>query len=113
MGWFDPTRGVADPAFGTLLDLLADGRIWVKLTAYRMSLPSPDYEAVRPFHDAMVEANPDQLVWGTDWPHVKVDAHMPRDADLLDRCLDWIGDERLAHKILVENPARLYGFPSH
>ena len=55
-------------------------------------------------------AAPDRLVWGTDWPHVKVDVAIPNDADMADLLPRWVPDEGLRHRILVENPATLYGF---
>ena len=111
MGLFDPTRGTADPAFQTLLALLDnDDDVWIKLIPYRMSSRYPDYDDLRPFHEAMLATNPDKLVWGSDWPHVHMSQNMPSDAHLLDLCLEWTGDNELAHKLLVENPARLYGF---
>jgi 2-pyrone-4,6-dicarboxylate lactonase len=110
MGAFDHSRGTADPAFQTMLGLLAAGQIWIKLTAYRLSSSYPDYGDIRPFHEAMLEANPDQLVWGSDWPHFRMSDRMPDDGQLIDRCLEWTGDDELARKVLVDNPARLYGW---
>jgi len=110
MGLFDPSRGTADAAFQTLLGLLTDGSVWVKLTAYRMSRRYPEYDDMRAFHGAMLDANPDQLVWGSDWPHVRMTDQMPDDGHLVDSCLEWTGDDALVHKVLVANPARLYGF---
>jgi predicted TIM-barrel fold metal-dependent hydrolase len=111
MGLFDPSRGTADPAFRTLLELLAEGRVWVKLIPYRMSSNYPDYGDLRPFHEAMLEANADRLLWGTDWPHVRMTENMPDDGHLLDLLLEWTADDELAGKVLVDNPSRLYGFP--
>jgi predicted TIM-barrel fold metal-dependent hydrolase len=110
MALFDPTRGVADQPFRALLELLADGKAWVKLIPYRMSARFPDYDDLRPLHEAMLQANPDRLLWGTDWPHVRMTENMPTDAHLLDLFLEWTDNEELARKILVENPSRLYGF---
>jgi 2-pyrone-4,6-dicarboxylate lactonase len=58
----------------------------------------------------MLAANPDQLVWGSDWPHVRMTEQMPDDAHLVDLCLEWTGDDELVRKVLVDNPARLYGW---
>ena len=110
MGLFDPSRGTTDPAFQTMLSLLADGRVWVKLIPYRLSASYPDYGDLRPYHEAMIDANPDQLVWGSDWPHVRLTNSMPDDAHLLDLFLEWTRDQEIARKVLVENPSRLYGF---
>ena len=110
----DAARGVGDPSFQTLLALLAAGACWVKLSgAYRVSRHYPDYPDARPLHEALVRANPDQLVWGTDWPHPQVDAAvMPNDGHLLDLFNAWTPDVATRARILAKNPARLYGFPS-
>jgi 2-pyrone-4,6-dicarboxylate lactonase len=110
MGAFDASRGTTDPAFQTMLGLLADGQIWIKLIAYRLSSSYPDYGDIRPFHEAMLAANPDQLVWGSDWPHVRMTERMPDDGHLVDLCLEWTGDDELARKVFARNPACLYGF---
>ncbi len=106
----DASAGVGHPSFQTLLRLVAEGACWVKLSgAYRVSADYPDYPDARPFHEALVRANPDQLVWGTDWPHPQIDAaKMPDDGHLLDLFNAWTSDPALRRKILAENPARLY-----
>ena len=58
---------------------------------------------------ALLEAAPDRCVWGTDWPHPN-SAYIPNDGDLVDILPDWLPTEALRHKVLVENPAALYGF---
>jgi len=110
MAIIDVRKGTADAAFQTLLRLLGDGRVWVKLTAYRLSQGVANYEDVRPFHDALVATNPDQLVWGSDWPHVHMTSGMPDDGHLVDLFDEWVPDASLRKKILVDNPGRLYGF---
>ena len=57
-----------------------------------------------------MKAAPDRMLWASNWPHPSAPAHAPDDADLLDLLLDWAPDETTRHKILVDNPARLYGF---
>ena len=99
--------GVDAPGFRELLTLLASGRAWVKLCAYRNLLGAPDFERGRPFHEAMLKANPDRLVWGSDWPHLRVNP-APDAADLLATFRRWTGKTALVHRILVENPAALY-----
>jgi len=66
----------------------------------------------RPFHEALVRANPDRLVWGGDWPHPRVEGEMPDAGHLLSLFQMWTPDQAVRHKILVSNPARLYGFPN-
>lgn len=111
---FGSTRaaeGTAAPGFGLLRRFLGEGRIWVKISgAYRASGRYPDYEDARPLHEALVQTNPDQLLWGTDWPHPRLERDMPDTGHLLDLFNAWTPDPALRHKILVENPARLYGF---
>lgn len=114
MGHMPPGSGVDHPAFRDLLALLREGRTWVKLSgAYRISAQDhPPFEDVRPIAHALVAARPDRLVWGSDWPHPAVTRPMPNDGDLLDLMLDWAPDEAVRSRILVENPAQLYGFPA-
>lgn len=111
---FGSTRaaeGTGAPGFEALRRFLAEGRIWVKLSAvYRISERFPDYEDARALHEALVAANPDQLLWGTDWPHPRLERNMPDTGHLLDLFDEWTPDARVREKILVENPARLFGF---
>jgi predicted TIM-barrel fold metal-dependent hydrolase len=107
MGGFDVAAGVDDPGFRCLLSLLEAGRVSVKLCAYRNLLGTSDVELGRPFHDAMLDANPDGLVWGSDWPHLRVDP-APDAAQLLAVLERWTPDAALLRKILASNPQRLY-----
>lgn len=107
MGGFDPQTGVVDPGFQALLHLLSGGRAWVKLCAYRNFLGRPDMEAGLSFHRLLLKANPDQLVWGSDWPHLRVDP-APATATLLHAFKRWTADPGLEQAILVDNPNRLY-----
>ncbi len=110
MGHMAAGRGVGAPGFQGLLRLLAEGRCWVKLSgAYRTSAVAHPYPDTLPFVQALVRANPEQLVWGTDWPHPAVQA-MPNDGDLADLVAVRLPDEALREQVLVQNPARLYGF---
>ena len=103
--------GTANPAFQELRKLLAEGRAWVKISGtYRISMQYPDYPDARPLHEALLAANPDQLLWGTDWPHPRLAKNMPDTGHLLDLFNTWTPGEALRRKILVENPAKLYGF---
>jgi predicted TIM-barrel fold metal-dependent hydrolase len=107
MGGFDVDAGVDDPGFRTLLDLLASGKAWVKLCAYRNLLNAPDWQAGRPFQQKMIEANPERLVWGSDWPHLRV-TPVPDAAQLLAMFEAWAGGEAMVRQMLVGNPERLY-----
>ena len=93
------------------MDLLKEGRTWVKLTgAYRItSLERTPYTDVDPIARALIEAAPERVIWGTDWPHPVCKIPMPNDGDLLDQLLDWAPEESVREKILVENPLKLLG----
>jgi predicted TIM-barrel fold metal-dependent hydrolase len=100
--------GVSDPAFGTVLRHLRDGDVWVKITLCRVTRGAAA-ETLRPLQDALVAANPDRLLWGSDWPYVRMEP--PPDAGaMLDLFLDWLGDATLARRILVDNPRELFAF---
>lgn len=107
MGGFDVNAGTDEPGFRTLLELLAAGKVWVKLCAYRNLLNAPDWQAGRPFQQRMIEANPERLVWGSDWPHLRV-TPTPDAAQLLSMFRDWAGNEATAGQVLRANPERLY-----
>ncbi|MGK7866169.1 amidohydrolase family protein [Falsiroseomonas sp. E2-1-a20] len=103
-------RGIADPGFQALLRLVGEGAAHVKLSApYRLSAGFPDHADARPFHAALLAANPDRLLWGTDWPHTSIPAAtMPDDGGLLDLFTDWTPRAEDRARILVETPARLF-----
>jgi predicted TIM-barrel fold metal-dependent hydrolase len=107
-----PTRlGAQTPGFQGLLRLMRDGKAWAKLTGpYRISAEPLPYMDVTQFAHMLLDAAPDQLVWGTDWPHVMLRGKMPNDGDLCSLLGAWIPDEALRTKVLVQNPARLYDF---
>lgn len=109
MGRFDVTRTPGDPAFAALLKLVAQAKVWVKLTPARNSKRFPNYEDVRPFHDALIRANPERLIWGSDWPFLRMGDATPDPAHLLDLLGEWTGDDALLTRILVTNPRTLYG----
>ncbi len=108
MGGLDVAAGVDAPGFRLLLSLLEAGTVWVKLCAYRNVLGDADLERARPFHDLMLQANPEQLVWGSDWPHLRV-TPVPDAQQLLDTFKRWAGDAACVRQVLQDNPARLYG----
>ena len=110
MAGFDASAGIEEPGFATLVQLLGEGHVWVKLCAYRnlLALPSSQWrEAGRVFQQALTQANADQLVWGSDWPHLNVKP-VPDAALLLELLHDWAGGPAVAGKILADNPQRLY-----
>jgi 2-pyrone-4,6-dicarboxylate lactonase len=107
-GLFDAAAGVTAPAFQDLLALLREGLVWVKLPMHRNAPRGTDLQALRPFHDALVEANPERLVWGSDWPWLGVRPFGT--TELRDLMLGWVPDPGLRRRILSSNPARLYRF---
>jgi predicted TIM-barrel fold metal-dependent hydrolase len=101
--------GVGHPQFEALLRLLDSGRAWVKLCSYRASSSGPPWQDVEANVKALAAAAPDRCVWGTDWPHAQLDP-APEAGMLLDQFFGWVPDTALRQSILVDNPARLYGF---
>lgn len=106
MGGFDAAAGIDASGFRALRSLLAGGRAWVKLCALRHLPAGTDPEAGRAFQQALQAENPAQLVWGSDWPHLRMQP-VPDAATWLQRCRAWAGP--LADAILIHNPQRLYG----
>ena len=101
----------AHPSFRALLTLLDRGRCWVKLSApYETSKSGPPaYEDVSALARALAAAHPERCVWASNWPHPNINPS-PSNAAMLDLLLDWAPDEATRRRILVDNPARLYGF---
>jgi len=111
LGMVPAAQGITDPNFQALLKLVGAGHAYVKLSAvYRLSTQFPDYPDAQPLHDTLLAANPERLMWGTDWPHPSIPAAvMPDDGHLLDLFHDWTPDEQTRRRILVDTPARLFG----
>jgi predicted TIM-barrel fold metal-dependent hydrolase len=116
-------RGVEQPGFADLLELAKSGKAYVKISGgYRASQLAPDYPDAAPLARALIAANSDRMLWGTDWPHPnsvtppdkKVTDVTPMfpidDGALLNQLPVWAPDAAIRKKILVDNPARLYGF---
>jgi predicted TIM-barrel fold metal-dependent hydrolase len=115
--------GPNQPGFDAIVDLVKSGRAYVKISgAYRISDQAPDFADATPMAQALVAANPDRIVWGTDWPHPNSAYGRGRplseisppiaidDGLLLNQMPKWVSDATTRRKILVDNPARLYGF---
>lgn len=99
-----------DPA--PLLRLLDTGRVWVKLSG-PMRCTSEDYPYARltPLARRLAAHAPERLLWGSDWPHVNMnDRAMPNDGDLVDLLVEWVPEDATRRRILVDNPASLFGF---
>jgi len=94
-----------------ILRLLANGRTWLKLSgAYISSVSGPDYHDLDAIAQSYVQAAPDHLVWGSDWPHRGQATRLPNDAALLDLLSRWAPDAATQDRILVDTPKRFYGF---
>lgn len=122
-GGLEASLGLEQPGFSDLVALVKSGKAYVKISgAYRSSNLAPDYQDMVPYARALIAANPDRIVWGTDWPHPdssRVEGRKPTDiapfyqiddGRLLNQLPVWAPDAEVRKKILVDNPARLYGF---
>jgi len=113
--------GLQQPGFDKLLQLVGSGKGYVKISgAYRASINAPDYSDAAPLARALITANPQRILWGSDWPHPDTrSGREPNDVSpllrvddghLLNLLATWVPDAALRHTILVDNPATLYGF---
>ena len=108
-----PERSLGDADILRILDTLRDdGNSWINLYSFyqRSRSGGPAYADMIPIVRALLEAAPDRLVWGTNWPHIVIEVAMPDNADLLDFMFDAVPEEALRTAILSTNPARLYGW---
>lgn len=123
MGLAMAASGTSQPGLIALCDLLASGRVWVKLSgAYRISQQEPGFADADAIIRTLIAANPDRCVWGTDWPHTGAHAHTESDeappviyrpldtAALLEQLVACAGEQKIVDKILTANPAVLYAF---
>ena len=109
MGRVPVRDGLDQPPFRILLDLLKRPNWWVKVSgAERISETGPPFADAIPFAQRLIEAAPGRVLWGTDWPHPNV-RWEPDEADLVD-LLPCFGSAAELQRVLVDNPARLYGF---
>ena len=122
-GGAETARGLQQPGFADLVELVKAGKAYVKISgAYRASTKAPDYPDLAPFAKALIAANADRIVWGTDWPHPNSNpppghsatdltpVFQVDDGRLMNLLAVWAPDAAVRKKILVDNPARLYGF---
>jgi predicted TIM-barrel fold metal-dependent hydrolase len=116
MGWCPAQRGIGQADFQAVLRLVREKDCYVKLSGgFRLSSGPSPFRDTFPFARALIDAAPNRMVWGSDWPNVGLyDAEMRPDVgQLLDNLVDYTdGDAGLQHKILVDNPAQFYGLPS-
>ena len=110
-----PSMAGSHPSHALVLRLLAQRRAWVKLSgAYIVSEQgAPGCDDVAVLARSFLDAAPDRVLWGSDWPHASASAGhqaMPDDARQMDLLAGWAGTPRALHRVLVDNPAELYGF---
>ena len=122
-GGAETARGMDQPGWSELLTLVKAGKAYVKISgAYRASKNGPSYTDLMPYAKALIAANPERIVWGTDWPHPDSNPPAGRkatelnpvyqidDGQLLNLLAVWAPDAGTRKKILVDNPAKLYGY---
>ena len=112
-GGIDPATGGTDQdSFRLVVDHLTDGNGWIKMSAIeRISHQPYPFTDAAEIARALVECAPDRVLWGTDWPHPSIGPQGPtNDGDLVDLIPTYVDDSEIQHKLLVDNPARLYGF---
>jgi predicted TIM-barrel fold metal-dependent hydrolase len=122
-GGAQASSGTEQPGFNALLRLVRSGKAYVKISgAYRSSNAQPDYADVAPLAKALIDANPRRIVWGSDWPHPDSSRVAGRkttdlapllqidDGRVLNQLAVWTPDVAQRKTILVDNPARLYGY---
>lgn len=109
MGRVDASKGIGQPAFGMLLDLMEDDRFWVKVCGpERISRSGPPFHDAVPFARLLVDRFTDRVLWGTDWPHPNIKVHMPDDGALVDLLAYVAPDSARLRALVVDNPTRLY-----
>ena len=106
------SAGVAAAGFRALIELARRGNTWIKISgANRVSATDlPPYDDVKPMAQALIEAAPERIMWGTDWPHPNKYVANPNDADLVDALGDWVSEDSLRRRIMVDTPAAFYRF---
>ena len=115
VGRMSASRGVEDPGFRLLCRLVAEGSARAKISgADRNTVSGPPYEDIDPFAQALLQANDERLVWGSDWPHINYfePRDMPDDGVLINLLTRWMPSAAQRQRVLVDNPAVLYGFAS-
>ncbi|MCH2547677.1 MAG: amidohydrolase family protein [Alphaproteobacteria bacterium] len=112
MGHMPAHKGLNNAGFKALLKLVERGNCWVKLSGpYRFTAQTQTpYSDVVPYAQALIAANPERMVWGSDWPHPAINVPMPNDGALVDMLGDWAKTPQLLQQIMVQNPQTLYGF---
>jgi predicted TIM-barrel fold metal-dependent hydrolase len=111
MGHMEARDGLDQPGFGMLLDLLKRDNWWVMVSnGDRCATGDAPWEDIVPFGRKLIAAAPDRTIWCTDWPHVLyAKPRMCNDGELIDLLDAYAPDDKTRRKILVDNPARLFG----
>lgn len=121
-GGMNAALGADQPGFASFMTLIRTGKAYVKISApYRSSTEAPDYPDVAPLARVLVASNPERILWGSDWPHPGIPVpgrsnseitpfFQIDDGRVLNLLPTWVPDAAVRKTILVENPARLYGF---
>ena len=111
MGHVPQPAGLSHPVYNVVRRLVDKGRTWVKLSVTYDNTKDgpPGYADVTKVAQAYVKAAPERMVWGSNWPHPN-ETEKPDDAALFDLMSQWAPDEATRNRILVRNPAELYGF---
>jgi 2-pyrone-4,6-dicarboxylate lactonase len=113
MGRSPAALGAFHEGFETLCRLLADGHVWVKLSGIaNISDAAPDYPDAQALHERLLHANPQQLVWGSDWPHTRPGHEPPDTAGLFHLLKTWTPNEHQRARILADNPRTFYRLPT-
>jgi 2-pyrone-4,6-dicarboxylate lactonase len=108
MGYMLESDGLTSADFDRLLDMISKGRGWIKLSApYRLAKDG-NFERLKPMARAIIEAAPDRVIWGSDWPHIPEGGKDT--GTLLNLLAQWAPEAEARKRILVDNPARLFGF---
>ncbi len=111
MGRVPTNGGIHQKPFQILLDFMRRDDFWVKVCgSERISQGGPPFYDAIPYAQSLIEVAPERILWGTDWPHPNISKFMPNDGDLVDLVPLFARDRTLQQKVLVDNPARLYGF---
>jgi 2-pyrone-4,6-dicarboxylate lactonase len=110
-GYPPADKGADSKEFSFVMECLETGRGWIKLSPRFSNQDTFPFDDTNNFIFKLTAASPDKLLWGSDWPHPQYFKPMPNDVSLLDMMLDWIPDEKTRNLIMVENPAKLFGFP--
>ena len=109
LGMPSVAEGTNHRVFKKFMKLASTNNVWIKLSLCRVGSAKENYENARPFHDAYINAIPDRLLWGSDWPYIRKEP-APDAGKLLDVFCDWTRDDHLISTILAQNPATLYNF---